>query len=91
MVANVNRVFNKLDGICATFSSKRLHIFCATESWLSSHYTDDAVAIDNCTLFRSDRSDGRQGGGVAVWVKNNLLPLRFQLQGPEQGTDSLAV
>ena len=80
MVANVNRVFNKLDEIRATFSSKRLHVFCATESWLSSLHSDDAVAIDNnCTLFRSDRSDGRQGGGVpvAVWVKNNLLPFGF--------------
>ena len=91
LYANVNRAFSKLDEIRAIISSKCLHVFAATESWFSSDLSDDLVSVNNCTVFRDDRSDGRVGGGVAVWVKNFLLPSRFPIHGPAYGTNSVCL
>ena len=88
---NVNRAFSKLDEIRATFLSQKLDIFAATETWFSAEMSDEIVSIDNCTVFRNDRSDGRIGGGVAIWVKNSLQPTRFSMIGSDFGTDCVCL
>jgi hypothetical protein len=88
---NVNRAFSKIDEIRATVSSKDLHIFAATESWLTPDMPDQIMSIDGYTIFRDDRSDGRIGGGVAIWTKSVLQPSRFPMQGPEYGTNSVCL
>ena len=50
--------------------------FVLTETWLRDH-SDAELSIDGYTLFRQDRKRqrkkmGRDSGGVAVYMKNNL-------------------
>ena len=89
--ANINRAFAKLDEIRATISSKDVHVFAATESWFTSSHSDHIVSINNFTVYRDDRSDGRVGGGVAVWVKNFLQPSSFTMQGLNHGTNAVCL
>ena len=65
------------------------NLFAITESWLTESITDDFLSIDSCTLYRNDRSDGRVGGGVAVWASSSLQFNRHQSCGPEFGTNSV--
>ena len=88
---NVNRAFSKLDEIRAIFLSKDLDIFAATESWFNTDMTDEIVSIDNCSVYRDDRSDGRLGGGVAIWVKDSLQPTHCPMIGPAFGTNSVCL
>ena len=64
LTANVNRAFSKLDDVKASVLSKNVHVFAATETWFNSVISDEIVGIDNFTLYRDDRSDGRVGGGL---------------------------
>ena len=49
-----------------------------TETWLHERYLEAELAIDNYTVFRSDRDllkkkrRGRHSGGVAIYIRNDL-------------------
>jgi len=80
---------SKMDFLRILFSSHSLQILAITESWLREEVPDPLVDINNCILFRDDRSDGRVGGGVAVWANNSLQPTRVVIQGESYGTNSV--
>ena len=63
---------NKLDELSAIFDNNSVDIGCISETWLKASIDNIALAISNYTCYRNDRADGRQGGGVAVYVKSNL-------------------
>lgn len=91
LMANVNRAFSKLDDIKASILSKNVHVFAATETWFSSVISDEIVGIDNFTFYRDDRSDGRVGGGVGVWVHTSFHATRYFFEGPTFGTESVCL
>ena len=43
-----------------------------SETWFKSHHNDAMLAIPGYNLFQRDRAR-RRGGGVAIYVKSNLL------------------
>jgi len=45
---------------------------CLTETWLNPASLPNLTDFTGYTAYRLDRSDGRQGGGIAVVVKDNL-------------------
>ena len=49
-----------------------------TETWLSNNVDDSVISLNGFSTFRHDRSDGRRGGGVCVYV-NNRFPV-FHLE-----------
>ena len=57
-------------------SENNIDICCVTESWLDPDIPSEAVDIDNYVIHRSDRNDGRQGGGVAAYVRSYLPCVR---------------
>ncbi len=59
-----------------TFS---VDILCITEMWLNYSVTDAEVSLENYNIFRGDRLSGRRGGGVALYVKSELLARCFSL------------
>ena len=63
---------NKLDELSAIFDNNFVDIGCISETWLKTSIDDSALVISNYVCYRNDRADGRQGGGVAVYVKSNL-------------------
>ena len=91
LTANVNRAFSKLDDVKASVLSKNVHVFAATETWFNSVISDEIVGIDNFTLYRDDRPDGRVGGGVGVWVRTSLQATRVVFEGPFFGCECVCL
>ncbi len=54
-------------------------MLCITETWLNYDVTDAEVSLENYNIFRGDRQSGRRGGGVALYVKSEILPRCFAL------------
>jgi len=50
-------------------------IICISETKLDNSIPSSEVAIDGYTIYRLDRS--RRGGGVAIYVTNNLISSRY--------------
>lgn len=53
-------------------NNNNIDICCVTETWLDPNIPTEAVDVDGYILHRRDRSDGRQGGGVAAYVRSSL-------------------
>lgn len=51
-------------------------IFCLSETWLHEGVDDSYLNIDNYTFLRRDR--GTRGGGVGIYIKNDLSFKLFQ-------------
>ena len=49
-----------------------------TETWLSNNVDNSVIGLNGFSTFRLDRSDGRRGGDVCVYV-NNRFPV-FHLE-----------
>lgn len=64
------------------------NILCITETHLSPDITDAEIFIENFKIFRGDRNDGRDKGGSAIYVHNNIPCVRIDCFNPN---DSLAV
>lgn len=65
-------ITGKIDEISTVFVNNAVMVGCITESWLRPSIQDSAFLINNYTCYRRDRSDGRQGGGVVVYVRQDL-------------------
>lgn len=69
---------NKMDEITATVDLYRPDILGVTETWLRPDIADGEVALQGYELFRCDRGDGRRGGGVALYIRQDLGPSEFR-------------
>ena len=47
-------------------------IVCITETWLNAEYPTESVDITEYVCVWRDRSSGRQGGGLACYVGQDL-------------------
>jgi len=65
-------ICGKVDELAVIFENNRIDIGCVTETWLRPSIQHCAHHIDKYICFRRDRQDGRQGGGVAVYVSQSL-------------------
>ena len=74
LVTNARSVLPKIAELRQLVSSTKppLDILAITETWLAPCVSDSAVSLPGYCLHRRDRSDGRLGGGVAVYVRENL-------------------
>ena len=84
---NTRSVRNKLTDFQVLLASNDLDLFAVTESWLSSvdsPATDKLTGISDVelladlpyTCYRTDRTDGRKGGGVLLVIKNSCMASR---------------
>ena len=62
----------KNDELSVLFSNNSVDIACLTEMWLNNGIIDDLIHIPGYCVHRRDRQDGRQGGAVAVYVKQGI-------------------
>ena len=65
---------NKAGFLCDQATANNCMFVGVTESWLRSDILDSEVTHDfpGYNLFRCDRSGGRQGGGVALYLRDDL-------------------
>ena len=69
---------SKVDEITEVIVSNQIDIAILTETWLHVNIPDSLAIIPGYDIYRKDRSDGRSGGGILVYVKHgvpcHLLP-----------------
>lgn len=60
--------------LLATVTALRPAIVGVTESWGDADISDSEFSIPGFVMFRSDRDSGHHGGGVLLFVRNELNP-----------------
>jgi hypothetical protein len=68
---NARSLGSKLDEIKVLIEELKPDLFCVSETWFNRDISDIEVQINEYFLIRNDRSDGRAGGGVAVYIRQN--------------------
>ena len=63
---------NAVQHLTADISSHSYDIVMITESWLNSKHSSDLFDLPSFVLHRRDRQDGRNGGGLCVYVRNHI-------------------
>ena len=64
-------------------TNNEIDICCVVETWLDTNIPTESVDLDGYVLHRRDRSDGRQCGGVAAYVRCSLPCIRVpELETP---------
>ena len=66
----------KIDELQVIASNFNVSIICVTETWLKNYIADESVSIKGFYCERIDRVN-RRAGGVACYVKNDLLYSRI--------------
>lgn len=72
---NARSILAGFAGFRDTLVENDYDIFLVSESWLGAEVEDDFVSIGGYDLVRDDRV-GRRGGGVCMYIKNDL---KFEL------------
>ncbi|MDW3615035.1 MAG: reverse transcriptase family protein, partial [Nitrososphaeraceae archaeon] len=74
---NARSIVNKLEELELYVKEESMDFIGITETWLSSTVMDSEVSLEGYTLLRKDRTDPNKtrGGGVAIFVKNDVTIL----------------
>ena len=63
----------------ATVFDLQPDIIGVTESWVTDKIFDSELHLDNYRTFRCDRQTGNRGGGVLLYIKDDLNPTEFHV------------
>ena len=73
LLSNIRGGFvTKLDELQLLLVNNNVDVAVITETWLHDDIDSSMLEIPEYMLFRLDRGGGRQGGGVAVYVKHGI-------------------
>ena len=67
----------KVDELQAIVDLHNVSIVFITETWFKEYVGDEGVSLYGFKLERKDRIHGHAGGGVACYVRNDVLYKRF--------------
>lgn len=70
---NTQSLYPKINQIQVMVEDIKPDFMCLSETWLSGKIPDGLVHIDNYSLFRFDRPSHKRGGGLACYVKNDIV------------------
>ena len=62
----------KVDDLQTVVQQNNVDVIAITEIWLNSKMNDDLVSLSGYSIVRSDRVDGRRGGGVCAFIKSSV-------------------
>ena len=88
LLTNANSLRSKTDELTVVLEANNIDICCITESWLDTNISTDVVDIAGYVCYRRDRNDGRQGGGVVCYVRQDL-PVSLVRPVGEENVESL--
>jgi hypothetical protein len=76
---NTRSLVNKIEELSTTIQWLNPDVAILTETWLSSNITDDLISIPHYSIYRKDRPSDKRGGGVCIYITNNLkhTPLSY--------------
>lgn len=70
---NTQSLYSKIDEIRILAYDVHPDLLCLSETWLSGKIPDGLVSLPGYTIFRADRSTHKHGGGLACYVKDNIV------------------
>ena len=70
---NCSSIINKIQELKTICITECCDVLCLTETHLTSEINDAEIFIENFTIFRGDRNDGREKGGSIIYVNNNNI------------------
>ena len=71
---NARSLKNKICDLHCHLNNNNLDIVCITETWLHSSTPDSVVIGDtDFSIFRKDRCNNREGGGVCILVNTSSV------------------
>lgn len=73
LVINCWSLKNKIADIAAAIDEHKPDVILGNESWLNSEITSSEIFPDDYTVFRKDRVDGQNAGGVFQAVKGDII------------------
>ena len=76
---NARSIINKKTELNIMVDDIKPHIIGITESWANNDITDAELGLEGYVMFRKDRM-GRRGGGVLLYIKENIPAYEVQLQ-----------
>ena len=76
---NDRSIINKKDELNIMVDDIKPHIIGITETWANNDITDAELGLEGYAMFRKDRM-GRRGGGVLLYIKDNIPAYEVQLQ-----------
>ena len=76
---NARSIINKKDELNIMVDDIKPHIIGITETWANIDITDAELGLEGYAMFRKDRM-GRRGGGVILYIKDNIQAYEVQLQ-----------
>ena len=72
LYVNARSICNKMDSLLVMVESFQPHIIAVTESWGNAEIDDSELYITGYTMFRKDRPLDARGGGVLLFVSEDL-------------------
>ena len=79
MCLNARSIINKKTELNIMVDDIKLNIIGITESWVTNDITHAELGLEGYVMFRKDRI-GRRGGGVLLYIKDNIPAYEVQLQ-----------
>jgi hypothetical protein len=73
MYTNLASLMAKIDDLILFVQLHKPAFLLITETFLSNSIPDSLVNLDGYTLYRTDRSDGRAGGGSSIYIETNIV------------------
>ena len=73
LVINCRSLKNKIAEIAAVIDEHKPDLILDNESWLSSEIASSEIFPEGYTVFRKDRVDGQNGGGVFQAIKGDII------------------
>jgi hypothetical protein len=73
MYTNLASLMAKIDDLILFVQLHKPAFLLITETFLSNSIPDSLVNLDGYTLYRTDRSDGRAGGGSSIYIATNIV------------------
>lgn len=85
---NARSIKNKINEV--KILTEEFDILCITETWLSNKH--NGLNIKGYNLYRNDRQESPQGGGVCILIKNNIKHRANTIRGQEmKETNTVAI
>jgi Reverse transcriptase (RNA-dependent DNA polymerase) len=69
---NPGSAMQYIDEMNELFDGVDIQLIAISETWYKGRMTNTHVALNGFRVIRADRGGGRRGGGVAIYLKNNI-------------------
>ena len=69
---NVRLLKSRENLVKDTLLINNIDVLTISETWADKSVSDSNIQIEGYTLFRQDRGSKKAGGGLAIYIKNNL-------------------